>query len=667
MTTTFEYAKPNDNYSNLSQVTLSQGLKFKKSQNKIKQRGKKNIIESFQSNLEEGQSGEAIAKTSQLINQTDNMVINKMNELKNLQKQFNSVLKQYNQANSSLLSATQNYLNQPNTSNSPGLLSNVNVFVNSMLNGATTKMINTFSDNTSSPAMTMLDGNYTFDTCKTSAENQGYKYFGLENANTTTQNSLCGVSNSESEYSKNGAYVPRCKQGSDGNMYGGAWTNALYQSVGNYIGCFGDGSNRAMTASGPDMGKYNNVYVCGAFGIGPWGSSNFPDPTAQWIWYTPNAQNNAPDNTNAPVNFIYQYNYGGNSYITADLWGMCDNQGTVYLNSNAIGSISGGWGGQGKKLSITLAPGSNYIEVAAANQGGPAGLLLAVTYGGAVLFHTDGSWKYTSESLSDLRPGAQEYSVSSCKDYAVRNGYSYFGLQNGTNGNSQCFISNDLNSSQKYGSADGETRLNDGNIYGLNNNITVYELDKVGVKDNMGKVGYINENSEISEYPQSMYTLDSATNTPSILNNASCPKSIQNIDTVEWDQYKNLGGMMTADTLCGLDKETQNQQISKESLQSQLSNLADEIVNKITYLESLNLNLNNQMVIDQSVLDDNLKKYKALSLKYKNYKTTKMPNINGILSDSDIIVLQENYSYLFWSIIAIATVVITINTIKKNK
>jgi hypothetical protein len=193
----------------------------------------------------------------------------------------------------------------------------------------------------------------------------------------------------------------------------------------------------------------------------------------------------------------------------------------------------------------------------------------------------------------------------------------------------------------------------------------VYELDKVGVKDNMGKIGYINENSEISEYPQSMYTLDSATNTPSILNNTSCPKSIQNIDTVEWDQYKNLGGLMTADTLCGLDKETQNQQNSKESLQSQLSNLADEIVNKITYLESLNLNLNNQMVIDQSVLDENLKKYKALSLKYKNYKTTKMPNINGILSDSDIIVLQENYSYLFWSIIAIATVVITINTIKK--
>ena len=67
MTTTFEYAKPNDNYSNLSQVTLSQGLKFKKSQNKIKQRGKKNIIESFQSNLEEGQSAEAIAKTNQLI------------------------------------------------------------------------------------------------------------------------------------------------------------------------------------------------------------------------------------------------------------------------------------------------------------------------------------------------------------------------------------------------------------------------------------------------------------------------------------------------------------------------------------------------------------------------------------------------------------------------
>ena len=39
-------------------------------------------------------------------------------------------------------------------------------------------------------------------------------------------------------------------------------------------------------------------------------------------------------------------------------------------------------------------------------------------------------------------------------------------------------------------------------------------------------------------------------------------------------------------------------------------------------------------------------------------------DINGMLSDSDIRVLQENYSYMFWSTIAVFTVLVAIN-IKK--
>ena len=40
-------------------------------------------------------------------------------------------------------------------------------------------------------------------------------------------------------------------------------------------------------------------------------------------------------------------------------------------------------------------------------------------------------------------------------------------------------------------------------------------------------------------------------------------------------------------------------------------------------------------------------------------------NINGILTDSDLRVLQENYSYIMWSIFAIGALTITINTLKK--
>ena len=43
----------------------------------------------------------------------------------------------------------------------------------------------------------------------------------------------------------------------------------------------------------------------------------------------------------------------------------------------------------------------------------------------------------------------------------------------------------------------------------------------------------------------------------------------------------------------------------------------------------------------------------------------KMQDINGMLSDTDLRVLQENYSYIFWSILAVGLLTITVNNFKK--
>ena len=42
-----------------------------------------------------------------------------------------------------------------------------------------------------------------------------------------------------------------------------------------------------------------------------------------------------------------------------------------------------------------------------------------------------------------------------------------------------------------------------------------------------------------------------------------------------------------------------------------------------------------------------------------------MEDLNGMLNDTDLRVLQENYSYMLWSILAVGLVTITLNTIKK--
>jgi hypothetical protein len=87
-----------------------------------------------------------------------------------------------------------------------------------------------------------------------------------------------------------------------------------------YIGCYSDkGTTKLMIPSGPDASKSSSVYVSGDFGISPWGSSNFPDKTAKWIWYTQNSQIDAPNNSGVPITLFYMYNYTGNSYINAFL------------------------------------------------------------------------------------------------------------------------------------------------------------------------------------------------------------------------------------------------------------------------------------------------------------------------------------------------------------
>jgi hypothetical protein len=76
-----------------------------------------------------------------------------------------------------------------------------------------------------------------------------------------------------------------------------------------------------------------------------------------------------------------------------------------------------------------------------------------------------------------------------------------------------------------------------------------------------------------------------------------------------------------------------------------------------------------------------LEKYRTLNIKIRkefelqsnnniegmqNFKgSLNMNDINGMLSDSDLIVLQGNYSYIMWSILAVGLLTITVNTMKK--
>ena len=146
------------------------------------------------------------------------------------------------------------------------------------------------------------------------------------------------------------------------------------------------------------------VYVTGNYGIAPWGSTNFPDKTAQWIWYSPMANTNAPNNSNSePMIIQYIWNNTTNIEIEGTLNIIIDNNADVFLNKKQIATnISGGWNSSWPKVNFTGLPGSNIFEFKVKNAGGPAGLLVsAITRGTGpdnnnVLFHTDNTWKFVS-------------------------------------------------------------------------------------------------------------------------------------------------------------------------------------------------------------------------------------------------------------------------------
>lgn len=141
-------------------------------------------------------------------------------------------------------------------------------------------------------------------------------------------------------------------------------------------------------------------FVQGPYGCQPWGlGAKFYDPTASWIWNSPNANINALFGVVVPFGATYvnpaSHSVNGTVNIIVD--NMCD----VFLNgvlafSVADGSYKGGY----PAVKVLLAPGLNTFIFKAVNMpnmaligfNNPAGLIYAVVGdGGDILIHSGGN------------------------------------------------------------------------------------------------------------------------------------------------------------------------------------------------------------------------------------------------------------------------------------
>jgi len=173
--------------------------------------------------------------------------------------------------------------------------------------------------------------------------------------------------------------------------------------------------------------------------------------------------------------------------------------------------------------------------------------------------------------------------------------------------------------------------------------------------------------------------------------NSSCSKDIVDIDSIQYDNYIK-GDSMTSDTTCGTPVVLTEDKTNLTNLQNSMLSVGEQIANQSNNLYNENNNMYNTISKNSVQLNKNINMYKRNDNKIKtelnmpvnknfiskkgkegmknididtDKKIITMNDINSMLSDTDITVLQENYSYIFWSILAIGLLTVTINQIKK--
>ena len=113
----------------------------------------------------------------------------------------------------------------------------------------------------------------------------------------------------------------------------------------------------------------------------------------------------------------------------------------------------------------------------------------------------------------------------------------------------------------------------------------------------------------------------------------------------------------------GLGSEISSQINQLNNLESQIESLANQLIQSNVKIADYRSDVYQQSIKDKKLLETIFRDYNAIENKINNVDTT---NVEGILNDSDIVVLQKNYSYILWSILAIGVVIATFKIMKNR-
>jgi hypothetical protein len=136
--------------------------------------------------------------------------------------------------------------------------------------------------------------------------------------------------------------------------------------------------------------------------------------------------------------------------------------------------------------------------------------------------------------------------------------------------------------------------------------------------------------------------------------------STNNIDTVTYNNYVNGGPIQGS---YGLKNATSTQKQQLDQLQTKLNLLSSQITSFTNKFDTGSDTAMNQSNKNVNGIKDYLQGIATTNDKIVNFDN----NFQNMLSDSDITVLKHNYDYLFWSILATGTVLLSMNILKKQQ
>ena len=572
-------------------------------------------------------------------------------------------------------------------------------------------------------------GDYTYDDCNEAAISSGYQYFGLQNVNTSTGKGYCAVSNSQPAITKYGTSMIPNKMvvlwsSNTSSQSGNTATlsvtgslqvinssgRAVYSSPSananpsNYYGCYGDSRNRAMTMYNKAASKYNNSQcqqIAVQNGYAYYGlqnsnngsnaqcalSNNLSEATkygkatnctqlSDGSW-SGGGWANAIYNTNSPQsNYFLQLQDDGNMVVYSGT-SPDDNQGMIWSTNTtgkqqsanpaviaSLGKYGKNWITSGSILSPGDFIGSTTGELA----------LYMESDGNLVLYTYQMATNCQKTSGGNMGGGVGANAMYNIGEMSIPQNMGQLAYID-SDSNLYTYPTSNITYSSSYATIPNVNSSGNDIPNSNFNNATVSSCESA-CNSNDACAGFVFDTATSICYPKNynMYPYGSGNISNSLNTDVYFKSKIplkpplgvsQNTNNTDSLTYKNYSNKGEIGSEYGLSNATTVQKQQLGQLKTQMEQLSIQILDLNTKFQSGTISAENQSIANSNGINNYLDDLTNTNAKISGTSNENSGGIQNILNDSDIVVLQKNYNYLFWSILAAGTVLISINVVKQ--